>query len=111
MATLSFEIELELSGSYVPYSPATGPTYDCGGTPPEGDYVEDLDVTDAGVLHLVRPAVHERGSHARIWKRTSFLTGVDLSNPEVRKLLDNLLHIVRDDAESAVKDDEDRQAA
>lgn len=89
MATVSFEIELELDGFVEPYRAATY------WNPAEGGYVEDLDILDAGVLS-------DYDRERRTWKRTSFLKDVDLKNPEVRKLLDNLLQLVREDAEQAV---------
>lgn len=103
MATVSFEIELELEGRLVPYRPAT--YWD----PAEGGEVEDLAIADAGVL--TRKPEAER-KHARdYWKTTSFLTGVDTSNPEVVKLLDNLLNLVWEDAERAIVEDDEARAA
>lgn len=95
MATVSFEIELELEGSVSRYRPATWMD------PAEGGEVEDLDLADAGVLNRVD----------RQWVRTSFLDGVDRKNPEVRKLLDNLLNLVWREAEQAIVDDDMARAA
>jgi hypothetical protein len=102
MATHSFEIELELDGTYRPYRPATH--WD----PAEGGEVEDVEITDAGVL--VADRSRKPGDPLR-WVRKSFLTGVDLKNPEVVKLLSNLLELVREDAEAAVADDYHERAA
>lgn len=87
-ATFSFEIELELDGHVEPFRPAT--YFD----PAEGGEVVDLEITDAGTL--------EYNSAKKTWKRVSFLAGVDLKNPEVQKLLSNLLDAVREDCEQAV---------
>lgn len=89
-ATYAFEIELELEGFVEPYRSATY------WSPAEGGNVEDLDIRDAGTL-TYEPA-------RKTWKRKSFLDGVDRKNPEVRKLLDNLLELVREDAEQAIID-------
>jgi len=89
-ATYAFEIELELEGFVEPYHAATY------WQPAEGGNVEDLDIRDAGAL-TYEPA-------RKTWKRKSFLDGVDRKNPEVRKLLDNLLELVREDAEQAIID-------
>lgn len=95
MATLSFEVELELDGAVSRYQPAT--YWD----PAEGGEVEDLAIADVGVLERVE----------RTWIRKSILTGVDTSNIHVQRLLDNLLELVRDDALSAVVEDELARAA
>lgn len=107
-ATFSFEIEITLDGETVPYVPATGPTYASGGQPAEGGYVEGLAITDASLIQ--RLPEKDRTSPSQHYRMTSFLKDVDLGNPEVRKLLNNLLELVREDAERAVLD-EDRWAA
>ena len=89
-ATYAFEIELELEGFVEPYRPASY------AGPAEGGEIADLDIRDAGAL-TYEPA-------RKTWKRKSFLDGVDRKNPEVRKLLDNLLELVREDAEQAIID-------
>lgn len=89
-ATCSFEIEVTLSGHLVPFREAT---YD---SPAEGGEVEDLDVEDIGVLtYLGRQE----------WQTHSILKGVDLKNPEVRKLLDNLIALKRQEFEEAIAED------
>lgn len=103
MATLSFEIELELDGQVTPYRAAT---YN---DPAEGGEVEDLAIADAGVLELADRSLPY--NHPRRWVRKSFLTGVDTSNPEVQKLLANLLDLVWDQAEQAVVEDGIARAA
>ena len=111
-ATLSFEIELTLSGTYQPGEAETGPTYDCGGTPGCGPSVEDLDIEDIGVIELVPAPVHERGSHPRgVWKTTSLLDGIDRTNPEIQKLFANILNMQWAAAEEAVVSEEERRAA
>lgn len=95
MPTVSFEIELELEGHVTPYRSAT--RWD----PVEGGEVEDLGIADLGILNRVD----------RQWVRSSFLDGVDTKNPEVRRLLDNLLNLVWREAEQAVVDDDMARAA
>jgi hypothetical protein len=101
--TLSFEIELSLEGRLVPYRPATW------NDPAEGGEVEDLAIADAGVI--TRKPEAERKHTRDHWKTTSFMQGVDTSNPEVQKLLDNLLNLVWDDAQQAIVDEEIGRAA
>lgn len=103
MPTLTFEIELDLDGELTPYRAATY------WQPAEGGEVEDLAIRDAGVV-TVKPHAERRSPDDR-WLTTSFLKGVDTKNPEVRKLLDNLLNLVWDDAERAVADDAQERAA
>lgn len=94
--THAFEIEVTLDGKVSRYRPAT--RWD----PAEGGEVYDLEITDVGTLSLNMSA--PRGSLGR-YVTKSIMTGVDANNPEVRKLLDNLLEAIRHDAEQAVYED------
>jgi len=38
------ELPIYITGNLVPFIPASGPTFDCGGTPEEGGYCEDIQV-------------------------------------------------------------------
>lgn len=91
----TIEIELRLDGHVSRYRPAT--YWD----PAEGGDVDDLAVDDVGTLTYIAPKVP--GGRAD-WAFDSILTGVDRDNPEVRKLLDNLLNAVWDKAEDAVRE-------
>ena len=94
-ATYAFEIELELEAFVEPYRPASY------AGPAEGGEIADLDIRDLDI----RDACALTYEPARkTWNRKSFLDGVDRKNPEVRKLLDNLLELVREDAEQAIID-------
>lgn len=104
MATLSFEIEIELSGTVVPYRPATPPSYSSGGDPPEGGYVEDLEIEGLGIVERVRPPAHERGSHE--WQTASLLDGVDLKSPDIQRLFANILAMKEAEAQDAVMEAE-----
>lgn len=99
-ATISFEIELVLSGIVEP-GYRGDPT-----CPPYGESVEDMDITGVGVLELVPAPVNERGSHPRgVWKTNSLLDGVDLKNPEIQKLLNNIMCMKRIEIEEAIIED------
>ena len=79
-ATHSFEIELDVSG-------AVTPGYDGDATcPPHGADVEDVEIT--GMFALTR-APYVLGK-APGWNRIDLLAGVDVKNPEVQKILENM---------------------
>ena len=101
----SLEIEVEVSGNVVPYRPARPPSYSSGGDPPEGGYVEDVDINDIGVVGRV---VAADGSME--WNTVSILKGVDQKNPEVIKLLSNLLSLIQEDAECSLQNEYDATA-
>jgi len=93
-ATCSFEIEVTLSGHLVPFREAT---YD---SPAEGGEVEDLDVEDIGVL-VFQPRLDGRSRY----EARSILKGVDTKNPEVQKILQNLIDLKRQEFEEAIAED------
>lgn len=81
MPTLSFEIELALTGTL--QEPEPGVNY--------GGGCEDAEIEDIGILSLVPAPVAERGSHPRgVWKTTSILDGIDPKAPEIQKLFANI---------------------
>ncbi len=89
-ATYSFEIELDLSGT-------VSPGYAGDQTsPPEGVSVEDVDIE--GVFGLKR----QWSVKGVRLTRTNLLAGVDIKNPEVQKILSNILAFVGDDAADAI---------
>lgn len=90
-----FEIEVELSGNFQPGSPARGPTYASGGEPADPDVIEDIEIS---AIQAVRP----RGGAPGFWDYTDLLANVDRANPEVVKLLDNILTYLGDEAEEAL---------
>lgn len=94
-ATHSFEIEIALSGTFQPGYPATGPSYASGGDPAEPDQIEDVEVTDIGILE--RAPAERSGYLAR-----SILTGVDTKSEVYRKIVDNILAIVGEEAVEAM---------
>ena len=100
--TISFEIEIALSGTVVPYRSATGPTYASAGDPEEGGYAEDVDIEDIGIVELVLAT--ERVP--RGWKTISILDGIDKNAPEIQKLFANILSMKADEASEAVYDAE-----
>ena len=93
-AKACFEIEVSLSGHLVPFREAT---YD---SPAEGGEVEDLDVEDIGIVEWVR-----RPDHSGRYVTLSILKGVDIRNPEVQKILQNLIDLKRQEFEEAIAED------
>jgi hypothetical protein len=105
-AKMSFEIEIQLAGTFQRGYAATGPTYASGGEPGEPDGMEDMRVTDIGYLKLARMKVEGTvGAYSHRYDTLSITEGVDMNNAEVRKLLANLLNLVHDDAELALLDE------
>jgi hypothetical protein len=85
-ATTSFEIEVNLSGTFQPGCAAWGGgRFERPTNPPEDDSVEDVEVCGLVALRFKGPS-------------TNLLAGVDLKNPEVRKLLDNIANFLGDEA-------------
>jgi len=82
---LSLEIEIGVTGSYQPSY--AGDRTD----PPEPDGIEDLECESLSV-EIQHP--FEGG----VYRSVNLLQGVDLRNPEVRKLLDNIANAVSDEA-------------
>lgn len=95
-ATHSFEIEVGLTGTYLPGYAATHMEPGCD------DAMEDIDIENIGGLTLVRPPVAERGSHNRIWKTVDLLEGVDRKSEAYKRIVQNLLAFIGDDAVSAL---------
>ena len=105
MAKISFEIELDVSGTVVPYREATGPTYSSGGEPAEGGYAEDVTIEDIGIIES-NPDFFKTGViGASRWKTTSLLTGIDTYAPEIQKLFANILAMKEAEAQDALMDD------
>ena len=94
--TYLIELRLTLDGSISPYRAATHQN------PAEGGIVEDLEITDLSVELREPPAL---AGWAAGWrgalKLHSICTGVDMDNPEVRKLIGNLLNLVEAEAAEA----------
>ena len=97
-AKLSFEIEIDVIGTFCRGYPETGPTYSSGGEPGQPDMMEDMEIVGVGYLkptYTMLPGVPRHVTHP-------ITTGVDMRNPEVQKLLANLLNLVSDQAEEAL---------
>lgn len=105
-ATLSFEVEITLSGTVVPYRPATGPTYSSGGDPAEGGYAEDVEITGMGLIESSRQQ-SPMGVYGTVWTTKSFLEGVDLKSPDIQRLFANILALKEDEASEAIMEDHD----
>lgn len=96
-ATDTFEVEVDLTGTYHPGFPETGPTYDCGGTPAEPAIMEDVEVVSLSGLRLVRAPLRDRPSHDRVWERVDLLDGVDKAARE--KILSNIVDFLGESAQ------------
>jgi len=102
-ATISVELELTVSGRVIPGQPTRMPNAsDDVGEPGYDPFVEDLEIDDAAALTWKR---HGTGT-AHIFDQRSILTGVDTTQPDVQRLLTNLLELVRDEAEQAVMEND-----
>lgn len=120
--TYSFEITLDLTGAFVPAQADTGPTYSSGGEPGWDAYVEDIDIEGMQFERVERvfvPHSIETGelTEADRAQRKSvpisvigkfenrivahdLFRGVDKSNPEILKLMANIVEAVGKDAEA-----------
>lgn len=109
-ATTTFEVEVRLSGTFLRGYPATGPSYASGGEPGEPDGVEDIDVEAFTADQLVRTFNRETRTVDRTWRTIDLLAGVDRTNPEVGKLIANIIAYLGDDAETVLLDEWERGA-
>ena len=98
MTKLTVEITLDISGRWVPYRPATPPSYSSGGDPPEGGYAEDLTITG------IEAETSQRTPEGK-WKVADILAGVDLSSPGVSLLLQNLIDAFEPEIQEAIAGD------
>lgn len=103
-ASLIIELNVTISGNYIPYVPATGPSYASGGEPAEGDYCEDVAID--GLTVEVADGWTEDPSNGKLRKSRSvdILADVDTSSPEVQKLLANILACVEEEAQNELRD-------
>jgi len=90
-ATTTIEIEISLSGSMQPGQSQTH------NDPGHDAFVEDVTVEDFGGLEGT-----PKGAGFTRWKRVSFLKGVDCTQPDVIRLLDNIREFLGDDADTAL---------
>lgn len=86
-ATDTFEVEVDLTGTYHPGFPETGPTYDCGGSPAEPESMEDVEVTSLSGLRRC----------AGGWTRVDLLAGLDKATRE--KVLANIAEFIAESAQ------------
>ena len=107
--TLDFELSLE--GIYQPGYAPTGPSYSSGGEPGEPACIEDPDILDIGVAHIVPAPLAERGSHPRgVWKTTSIFEGVDRKSDAFRQIIRNIMALCEQDIADALMDEHERAA-
>lgn len=95
-ATDTFEVEVDLSGTYFPGCRETPPSYSHGGLPSEPPSMEDIEVRGLFGLRRVRAPLRERGSHDLVWERFDLLSGVDNAGRE--KILANIAEFLGDSA-------------
>lgn len=101
-ATLSFEIELTLSGAVEPGRPDKWPSAsDDVGEQGYGPEVVDLDIEDIGVIESERNA-----DGIFNWKTVSLMDGIDMKAPEIQKLISNILALKGREAEEALLSEE-----
>lgn len=93
-ATTSFEVEVNLTGTFLPGCPEQGPSYASGGQPAEPDSMEDVEVTS-----LV--ATRYRGGYTPV--SADLLAGVSAISPEaLLKILSNVRDFLGDSADEAL---------
>ena len=95
-AKMTFEVEIEVSGTFQKGYPQSGPTYSSGGEPGQPDMIEDLDLEGFGAL------THSFTSGKSAWTTTDLLAGVDRTSPAYQQIVANILAFVGDDAEQAL---------
>lgn len=108
-ATFLLEIECEVEGQWVPYTPATPPSYSSGGDPPDGGYCEDVCISR---LRMSQRTGYNSETGKAEWTSVDILENVDTSDPNVLRLLGNILACVESEAQEALADtagdDDDR---
>ena len=101
---VTVEVRLVTAGAYHAAVPATPPTYDSGGEPPEGEMIEDVEIDDVMAVHVIVSGSFLHGDIKSVEQHSSLLAGVDRSNPEVRKFLANLARAFQLDIETELKE-------
>jgi hypothetical protein len=94
----TFEIEVTLTGTFTPAQAERGPSYSSGGEPAEPASAQDIEIV--GIAGLTTKWT-DMGIK---WTPTDLMTGVDFRNPEVQKLLANMINFMGDDAVQAIVD-------
>jgi hypothetical protein len=79
-STLSLEIELSIEGEYAPGLRATH------NDPGHPESIEDLNITDIALMR------HSRVDGKTTWTAKSIFNGVNLSSPDVQRLITNILN-------------------
>ena len=97
------EIEVSLVGDYLPFVPATPPSYASGGDPPDGDIVEDIDIDGMRIERVERKWDATAQCFRNELRHFNLLEGVDTKDQNVARLLANLIEAIGDDAQDALR--------
>jgi hypothetical protein len=100
----TLEIEVTLTGMYAPYVPATGPTYSSGGDPPDGGFTEDVEIEGARIERIDSKWDAKANVLVRTPRRFDLFAGVDRNEPNVSRLIANILEAIEDEAQEALND-------
>lgn len=96
-ATDTFEVEVDLAGTFNPGCRETPPSYASGGSPAEPASMEDVEVLGLYGLRRVRAPLRDRLSHDQVWERVDLLAGVDKVARE--KILANIADFIAESAQ------------
>lgn len=84
-ANTTFEVQVDLAGTFMPGHPERGPTYSSGGEPAEPDSMEDVEIVSLNVITKVMAPIETRGSSFWNTKMIDLLAGVDDAAREIIK--------------------------
>jgi hypothetical protein len=103
-STLTFEVEIDIEGSWQTYYPATRID------PAEGGCCEDVEVVGIGLIELDRS--QRNPSHPNgTWRTRNLLDGIDRNDPAIQRLFQNILEMRGDEAMQELISEYDREAA
>lgn len=94
-----FEVQVDLSGTFQPGYPATGPSYSSGGDPAEPDAMEDVEIVRIGGLKRELSPPEIRGSHMWTDRFVDLLEGVDAKSEAYQKIIANVMKFLGNEAE------------
>lgn len=99
-AETTFEVQVNLSGVFVPGCEAWGGgRFERPTNPSEPDAMEDIEVTGVGGLKRELSPANIRGSHMWTYRVVDLLEGVDPKSAAYQQITANILKFLGDDAE------------